>query len=163
LVTVTPWWLRGLFRGAAHRADGWLQPDGVVVAGRLRPRYPLNDRRRRYERDCGDWRSTDLGLTGVHRAWGLAGLGLGRLEFDPGKSAANLAKHGIDFADAQALWDDEDHLEVPARTQDEPCWVVIGRIDGRPWTAIITRRQGLIRIISVRRARPSEEALYEGH
>jgi len=43
-----------------------------------------------------------------------------RFEFDPGKSASNLVKHGIDFADAQALWDDEDHLEVPARTQDEP-------------------------------------------
>ena len=62
----------------------------------------------------------------------------------------NLAKHGIDFADAKALWDDEDHLEVPARTQDEPRWVVIGRIDGRVWTAIITRRQGSTRIISVR-------------
>ena len=86
-----------------------------------------------------------------------------RFEFDPGKSASNLAKHGIDFADAQALWDDEDHLEVPARTQDEPRWVVIGRIDGRVWTAIFTRRQGSTRIISVRRARPSEEALYEGH
>lgn len=58
-----------------------------------------------------------------------------RFEFDPGKSASNLAKHGIDFADAKALWDDEDHLEVPARTQDEPRWVVIGRIDGRVWTA----------------------------
>ena len=86
-----------------------------------------------------------------------------QFEFDPGKSASNLAKHGIDFADAKALWDDEDHLEVPARTQDEPRWVVIGRIDGRVWTAIITRRQGSTRIISVRRVRPSEEALHEGH
>jgi len=86
-----------------------------------------------------------------------------RFEFDPGKSASNLKKHGIDFADAKALWDDEDRLDVPARTQDEPRWVVIGRIDGRVWTAIITRRQGSTRIISVRRARPSEEALHEGH
>ncbi len=86
-----------------------------------------------------------------------------QFEFDPGKSASNLAKHGIDFADAKALWDDEDHLEVPARTQDEPRWVVIGRIEGRAWTAIITRRQSSTRIISVRRARPSEEALHEGH
>jgi len=59
-----------------------------------------------------------------------------RFEFDPGKSASNLKKHGIDFADAKALWDDEDRLEVPARTQDEPRWVVIGRIDGHVWTAI---------------------------
>lgn len=41
-------------------------------------------------------------------------------EFDSAKSAANLTKHGIDFEDAQALWEDEDYLEIPARTQDEP-------------------------------------------
>ncbi|HET9414795.1 MAG TPA: BrnT family toxin, partial [Pseudolabrys sp.] len=41
-------------------------------------------------------------------------------EFDPAKSAANLKKHGIDFLDAQALWNDVDRLEIPARSLDEP-------------------------------------------
>ena len=41
-------------------------------------------------------------------------------EFDPHKSLANHKKHGIDFIEAQALWDDEYLLEVPARTEDEP-------------------------------------------
>lgn len=85
-----------------------------------------------------------------------------RFEFDPAKSAANLAKHGIDFDHAQSLWDDEDYLEIPARTQDEPRWIVLGRIDGRVWAAIVTRRGQAVRIISVRRARLTEEALYEG-
>jgi uncharacterized DUF497 family protein len=35
-------------------------------------------------------------------------------EFDPATSAANLAKHGIDFVAAQALWSDPDRLEIPA-------------------------------------------------
>lgn len=78
------------------------------------------------------------------------------------KSAANLTKHGIDFDRAQSLWEDEDYLEIPARTQDEPRWIVLGRIDGRVWAAIVTRRGQAIRIISARRARPTEEALYEG-
>ena len=82
-------------------------------------------------------------------------------EFDQAKSEANRAKHGIDFAEAQRLWDDSDHLEIPARSTGEPRWVVIGRLDGRIWSAIITRRRGFIRIISVRRARQVEEALYE--
>jgi uncharacterized DUF497 family protein len=43
-----------------------------------------------------------------------------QFEFDPAKSLANLAKHGIDFEQAQALWQDQDYLEIPARTQDEP-------------------------------------------
>ena len=82
-------------------------------------------------------------------------------EFDRAKSETNKAKHGIDFTRAQRLWEDSDHLEIPARSTGEPRWVVIGRIDGRVWSAIVTRRRGFIRIISVRRARQAEEALYE--
>ncbi|MFM9035358.1 MAG: BrnT family toxin, partial [Mycobacterium sp.] len=48
-------------------------------------------------------------------------------EFDPAKSEANLLKHGIDFSEAQTLWRDTHRVEVPARTTDEPRWMVIGR------------------------------------
>ncbi|MDD2519870.1 MAG: BrnT family toxin [Kiritimatiellae bacterium] len=82
-------------------------------------------------------------------------------EFDPRKSAANRVKHGIDFVQAQPLWDDSDRLEVPARTSDEPRVLVIGRIEGRHWAAVITYRQDKVRIISVRRARKEEVELYE--
>ena len=57
-------------------------------------------------------------------------------EFDPGKSSANKAKHGIDFVEAQALWLDEALIEAPARTEDEPRFLVIGRIGGRHWSAV---------------------------
>jgi uncharacterized protein len=82
-------------------------------------------------------------------------------EFDCAKSAINLRKHGIDFNDAQALWRDPDLLELSARTIDEPRWLVLGRIDDRIWSAVITRREEHIRLISVRRARKSEITLYE--
>jgi len=51
-------------------------------------------------------------------------------EFDPEKSASNKEKHGIDFVEAQALWNDPDLVEIPARVVDEPRFLVIGRIAG---------------------------------
>jgi len=82
-------------------------------------------------------------------------------EFDELKSKANLDKHGIDFVAAQALWEDPDLIEIPARTDDEPRVIVIGRIAGRHWSAIVTPRAEKIRIISVRRARAEEVRIYE--
>ncbi len=85
-----------------------------------------------------------------------------RFEFDPAKSAANKAKHGIDFEEAQALWSDTDRVEVPARAMDEPRFVVIGQIGDTMWTATITyRHENTIRIISVRRARRDEAKKYQ--
>lgn len=83
-------------------------------------------------------------------------------EFDPDKSASNLQKHGIDFRRAQTLWDDPDLIEIPAKTEDEPRYLVIGKILGRHWSGVITYRSDAIRIISVRRSRPEETAIYEG-
>ncbi|ALC15822.1 hypothetical protein DSOUD_1036 [Desulfuromonas soudanensis] len=82
-------------------------------------------------------------------------------EYDPQKSAANFEKHGIDFDEAQMLWGDSDLLEVPAKTGDEPRWLVVGKIDGKHWSAVITYRHEVIRLISVRRSRQEEIALYE--
>jgi len=81
--------------------------------------------------------------------------------FDPEKSTRNLAKHGIDFVDAQKLSDDPDLLAIPARMEDELRYLVIGRIDTRHWSAVITYRSDDIRIISVRRSRAEEVVLYE--
>jgi len=83
-------------------------------------------------------------------------------DFDPEKSASNKEKHGIDFVDAQALWDDPDLVEVPARDVDEPRFLVVGRIAGKHWSGIITYREECIRIISVRRSRAEEVEIYEG-
>jgi uncharacterized protein len=83
-------------------------------------------------------------------------------EFDETKSRANSRKHGIDFVEAQELWTDTNLIEIPARTVDEPRFLVIGRIRGRLWSAVVTHRSERIRLISVRRSRPEEVALYEG-
>ena len=81
-------------------------------------------------------------------------------EFDASKSTANLEKHGIDFVEAQQLWEDEDRLEIPARTEDEPGHVLIAALGQKLWSAYFTYRTGRIRLISVRRARKEERALY---
>ncbi len=82
-------------------------------------------------------------------------------EFDPGKSEANRRKHGIDFLEAQALWEDPDLVEIPAKISDEPRFLVIGRIAGKHWSGIVTYRSDKIRIISVRRSRQEEVGIYE--
>ena len=82
-------------------------------------------------------------------------------EYDLDKSAANLAKHGIDFILAQELWLDPDLLELEAKTIDEPRYMVIGRIKRKHWSAVFTYRDAKIRIISVRRSRQKEIELYE--
>ena len=82
-------------------------------------------------------------------------------EFDSKKSQSNKKKHGIDFCEAQALWDDSDLIEIPARTSDEPRFLVIGKILAEHWSAVITYRHEKIRIISARRSRKEEIDIYE--
>ena len=67
----------------------------------------------------------------------------------------------VDFVQAQELWQDPMRVEVPARTTGEPRWLVIGRMGGRHWSAVVTYREDKIRIISVRRARDEEVRIYE--
>jgi uncharacterized DUF497 family protein len=82
-------------------------------------------------------------------------------EFDAEKSKSNRTKHGIDFVEAQILWRDPMLLEIAAKTDDEPRYLVIGLIDGKHWSAVITYRGANVRLISARRARSEEVALYE--
>ena len=82
-------------------------------------------------------------------------------EFDPNKSASNKHKHGIDFIEAQALWDDPDFVEVPLVTVDEERYLIVGMTNGKHWSAIISYREGRVRIISVRRSRKEEVTIYE--
>ena len=82
-------------------------------------------------------------------------------EYDLDKSAGNKRKHEIDFEEAQTLWDDPDLVEIPAKTTDEPRALVVGMIGGKHWSAVITYRGENIRLISVRRSRKEEVAIYE--
>jgi uncharacterized DUF497 family protein len=83
-----------------------------------------------------------------------------RYEYDPIKSRANKAKHGIDFEEAQELWADQSAVIVNAQSEIEPRFLVIGRICEAFWTAVITCRGEAVRIISVRRSRKNEELHY---
>ena len=83
-------------------------------------------------------------------------------EFDDRKSQSNQEKHSIDFVEAQKLWADPDRMEIPARTEVEPRFLMIAVIAQKHWSAVITYRNTKIRIISVRRSRPEEVEIYEG-
>ena len=82
-------------------------------------------------------------------------------EFDERKSESNHEKQGIDFVQAQALWEDPDRLEVPARTKEEKRFILIGKINQKHWSAVFTLRNDKTRIISVRRSRIQEVVAYE--
>ncbi len=83
-------------------------------------------------------------------------------EYDDNKSETNKSKHGISFEEAKELWKDPYAFEMPSsQNEDEERFLVLGRIDNKNWTAIITYRKSNIRIISVRRSRAKEVALYE--
>jgi uncharacterized DUF497 family protein len=83
-------------------------------------------------------------------------------EYDEEKSSINKTKHGIDFKEAQALWEDPYSFELPSpQSKDEERFLVLGQIKSKNYTAIITYRNSNIRIISVRRSREKEVKLYE--
>jgi len=81
-------------------------------------------------------------------------------EFDPAKSVSNKEKHGIDFLEAQHLWEDPKRVIVPAQSRGEERFAIIAEYQGRVWAAIFTIRGERARIISVRRARNEEREGY---
>ena len=81
-------------------------------------------------------------------------------EFDPRKSEINKVKHGIGFVEAQALWKSR-HVLLGAKDASEKRYMIIGRIGSERWSAIITYRGAMIRIISVRKSTPLEIDTYE--
>ena len=83
-------------------------------------------------------------------------------EFDKKRRQSNKGKHGIDFVEAQRLWEDPDRIEVAARTADEPRFLMVGKIGSDHWSAVFTYRKEATRIISVRRSPQEEIDLYEG-
>ena len=82
-------------------------------------------------------------------------------EYDENKSITNKQKHGIDFEEAKLLWLDINRIEIEANSTDEIRMMVIGKIQRKHWSAIITYRQNRIRIISVRRSKKQEVNFYE--
>jgi uncharacterized DUF497 family protein len=83
-------------------------------------------------------------------------------EYDPVKSTTNKEKHGIDFEEAQELWSDPEGKGFPARSDDEVRYAIMAKYKEKLWMGFYTMRSGVIRLISVRRAKKGESDLYEG-
>lgn len=82
-------------------------------------------------------------------------------EFYLHKSATNKIKHGIEFIETHKFQTDANFIEIPARTTDEPRFLVIGKIAEKYWSPVITYNGDKIRIISIRRSRTEEVNIYE--
>jgi uncharacterized DUF497 family protein len=76
-----------------------------------------------------------------------------QIEFDPAKDEANVAKHGISLVRAVDL---EDVIVVPDGRFGEPRYRLYGRIDDLWHCAAVTLREGIVRVISLRRAHLKE-------
>jgi len=86
-----------------------------------------------------------------------------RFEFDPAKSASNKIKHGLDFTEAQALWKGDRVRVAASIVGGEARYAVIGKINGRHQTVIVTYRGDACRIISARASSKKETEIYEAH
>lgn len=86
------------------------------------------------------------------------------LEWDLAKAASNLAKHGVDFHEAGTVLADplSTTFPDPAHSLDEQRCITIGAaLSGRILVVAHTDRGEAVRLISARRATPSERRFYE--
>lgn len=86
-----------------------------------------------------------------------------RYEWDPQKSSTNLRKHGIGFADAVAVFEDELALtREDTHAEEEFRFVTLG-LDGfgRLLVVVYTHRDDTVRVISARKATAKETHIYE--
>ena len=87
-----------------------------------------------------------------------------KFEYDDKKSKINKEKHGIDFVEAQNLWQNENALIVPANIiDDEVRYALISIFKSKCYVAIFTLRNEIYHIIGVRRCRKNEERNYENN
>ena len=85
-----------------------------------------------------------------------------RIEWDPAKATANLAKHGVRFADAVTALEDARAISVRDEGQDEERWISIGMDSlGHILVAVYTWRDERLRLISARPATRREARQYE--
>jgi uncharacterized DUF497 family protein len=85
-------------------------------------------------------------------------------EWDEEKNKKNLAKHGVDFADAQYIFNDQFCRIAYDREHSltEKRWKVIGNI-GKILVVSVTHRNNVVRIISARKATKKERSIYYGN
>jgi uncharacterized protein len=86
-------------------------------------------------------------------------------EWDPAKARANFAKHGVRFADAVTVLEDDLALTMRDPSSDEEeRWITLGRNSlGRVIVVVYTSRKDNARLISARPATAREKSQYEEH
>lgn len=84
-------------------------------------------------------------------------------QWDPQKAASNLEKHGVDFADAVGVLEDEWALTLKEEeVEGEQRFVTMGTdFLGRVLVVVYTYRADAIRLISARAATRKERRAYE--
>jgi uncharacterized protein len=82
-------------------------------------------------------------------------------EWDERKRRANIVKHGLDFADAVEVFDDQKQFAYRSPHPSEERYVSIGMANERLIAVVFTRRAAKIRIISARPARRIEREQYD--
>ncbi len=85
-------------------------------------------------------------------------------EWDEGKAKENLKKHRVGFDEATTIFTDPYSITVPDpdHSRDEQRYIDIGSSDkGRALVVVYTERGSIIRIVSCRKATPSERRMYE--
>lgn len=85
-------------------------------------------------------------------------------EFDAAKDAANRERHGLALEFGARIFEDRDHLILPTirEADEEERYKVIGRVDGKLYTAVHVWRGQKARFISVRRSNDHERRAYRG-
>ncbi len=87
-----------------------------------------------------------------------------KFEWDPDKATSNLKRHGVDFADAVGVFEDEQAITIEDEdAEGEQRFITIG-LDFTLRTLVVIyacRQADTIRIISARKATKKERAAYE--
>ena len=84
-------------------------------------------------------------------------------EFDLKKSQRNRARHGVDLAWAQDLWE-QTHVIIAAKNvTGESRYLILAKMEEKCYAAVFTRRGEAIRLISCHRADRRLERIYESH
>jgi len=84
-----------------------------------------------------------------------------QIEFDPGKDAANIAKHGVSLAEAERFeWDTAESVEDIRYDYDEQRFKATGFIGRDVYVVIYCDREGVTRVISLRKAERFEVRRY---